>query len=132
MFEAALAQGAAPDVGQVAAAVGVSRSSLYRAFADMGGVQTYLRHRRLDRLYAALRSGEARPATLGDLVRRNGFSSVARFEREFRDRFGFPPAEVAPSSLNHASAAAWYAGGGPLDFAAHDIVIDWLRVGEPS
>ncbi len=132
MFEAALARSEAPDVGQVAAAVGVSRSSLYRAFADMGGVQTYLRNRRLDRLYAVLRSGEARPETLGEVVHRNGFSSVAQFERDFRSRFGFPPAEVAPSSLKQVEAVSDSSGAAPLDFAAHDIFIDWLRVGEPT
>lgn len=132
MFDAALTRGQTPDVGQVATAVGVSRSSLYRAFADMGGVQTYLRNRRLDRLYAALRSGEANRTTLAETVRRNGFGSIARFEREFRARFGFPPGEVAPSSRGQVAADTTGPDPAPLDFAAHDIVIDWLRVGEPS
>lgn len=131
MFDAALARGQSPDVGQVATAVGVSRSSLYRAFADMGGVQTCLRNRRLDRLYAALRSGEANRAALADTVRRNGFASLARFERDFRDRFGLLPAEVAPSSLKQVVADLDSPDAAPLDFAAHDIFIDWLRVGEP-
>lgn len=132
MFDAALARGQAPDVGQVATAVGVSRSSLYRAFADMGGVQTYLRNRRLDRLYAALRSGEATPATLADSVRRNGFASLATFERDFHARFSLLPGEVAPSSLKQVVADLDGPGRGALDFAAHDIFIDWLRVGEPT
>lgn len=130
MFETGLAQGAAPDVVGVAQAIGVSRSSLYRAFADMGGVQTYLRHRRLDRLHAALRSGEAGPSTLADIVQANGFASVAVFEREFRARFGFPPGDVAPA----APVRATYDATGPtrLDRPGHDIFVDWLRVGEPS
>ncbi len=131
MFDLALARGQTPDVGQVATAVGVSRSSLYRAFADMGGVQTYLRNRRLDRLYAALRSGEANPKTLGDIARRNGFSSVAVFERDFRARFGLASAEVTPSRLARTGSSADGTDAARLDFAAHDVFIDWLRVGEP-
>lgn len=132
MFDASIARGEALDVAQVAAAIGVSRSSLYRAFAEMGGVQTYMRHRRLDRLYAALRSGEANSRTLQDVVHRSGFSSVAQFKRDFRDRFGFSPAEIVPSSLDRIAATADGSGTSKLDFAAHDIFVDWLRVGEPS
>lgn len=126
IVDAGLAQGAVPDMGRLATAVGVSRSSLYRAFADMGGVQTYLRRRRLDRLYAALRFGETRTTPLSDLVQRNGYASVALFEREFRDRYGFSPGDVSPSGVDGDFAREAMTRA-PLDFAAHDIFIDWLR-----
>ncbi|WGM32894.1 hypothetical protein KKHFBJBL_03150 [Brevundimonas sp. NIBR11] len=132
MFDIAMVRGETPDVSQVATAVGVSRSSLYRAFHDMGGVRTYLRNRRLDRLYAALRSGEADPRALAEVVGRTGFSSIAQLEREFRDRFGFPPGEVAPSRRRPVQTALNEAGAARLDFAAHDVFIDWLRTGGPT
>jgi AraC-like DNA-binding protein len=121
------------NVNEVALSIGVSRSALYRAFGDMGGVQTYVLHRRLDRAYADLRvNGGGRLANVEEIGRRYGFGSRLRFDRAFRDRFGFPPTEVAPVGFVGRGAPLAANEDGYLDGAAHDIVVDWLRRGEAA
>jgi AraC-like DNA-binding protein len=121
------------NVNEVAASIGVSRSALYRAFGDMGGVQTYVLHRRLDRAYADLRvSGGGRLANIQDIAQRYGFGSRARFDRAFRDRFGFPPVEVAPVGFPGRGTPLGANEDGYLDGAAHDVVIDWMRRSEAA
>lgn len=118
-----------PSVEDVAKAIGVSRSSLYRAFEPMGGVLTYVRHRRLARVYAALRIGGPQPVSLDVLATQQGFASAAQLSTAFRERFGFAPQDVSPYTPTRPRVG----GGGPADdrdSAAHDVVIDWLRVGE--
>lgn len=117
------------SIDDVAREIGVSRSSLYRAFADMGGVMTYVRNRRLDRAYAMLRSGAGGHSTaIEAAARASGFLSRTRFKSAFRARFGFDAGEIAPSSLTRADAMG--RASGLVDSAAHDVFIDWLRVGE--
>ncbi|MHA6718192.1 helix-turn-helix domain-containing protein [Sphingomonas sp. RS6] len=66
-----------------------SRATLYRAFADVGGITAYLRCRRLEVIHARLNSGDRR--TIGELAQRYGFKSAAHFSRTFRAQFGFCP-----------------------------------------
>ena len=121
------------NVNEVALAIGVSRSALYRAFGDMGGVQTYVLHRRLDRAYADLRvSGGGSLANIDVIAQRYGFGSRERFDRAFRDRFGFRAVEVAPVGFVGRGAPLGANEEGYLDGAAHDVVIDWLRRGEAA
>ncbi|NBW08011.1 MAG: helix-turn-helix domain-containing protein [Caulobacteraceae bacterium] len=121
------------NVNEVALAIGVSRSALYRAFGDMGGVQTYVLNRRLDRAYADLRvSGGGRLASIEDIASRYGFGTRIRFDRAFRERFGFPPSEVAPVGFVGRGAPLAANEEGYLDGAAHDVVVDWLRRGEAA
>lgn len=115
--------------GRVATLIGVSRSSLFRAFEPMGGVLTYVRHRKLDRVYAAVRARGGATSVLQDLADQQGFDSVRQMKSTFRTRFGFSLTDVPPSSLarpgrsiaNHAAH---------VDVPANDIVLDWLRIGE--
>ena len=121
------------NVNEVALSIGVSRSALYRAFGDMGGVQTYVLHRRLDRAFADLRvSGGGRLVDIADIAARYGFGTRSRFDRAFRDRFGFPPTEVAPVGFVGRGAPLAANEEGYLDGAAHDVVVDWLRRGEAA
>lgn len=79
-------------VGWLCGQLGVPRSRLYRLFEAEGGVQAYVRNRRLDRVAAALRmpgSGER----LADLAERWGFSDAAHLSRAFRERFGMTPGD---------------------------------------
>lgn len=121
------------NVNEVALEIGVSRSALYRAFGDMGGVQTYVLHRRLDRAYADLRiSGGGALANIQAIAERYGFGSRAKFDRAFRERFSFRPLEVAPVGFAGRGAPLAANEEGYLDGAAHDVVIDWLRRSEAA
>lgn len=79
------------DVGRVAAALGLSRSSLYRVFkARHGGVARFILNRRLDLCRDALLAGGSE-GTIGDLAARWGFADYGVFSRAFRRRFGVAP-----------------------------------------
>lgn len=112
-----------PDlsVDRVARAAGVSRTTLYRAFADHGGVEKRIQGLRLDRARDVLRKRVGRSPTVADIACAHGFVSEAHFSRAFRARFGHPPTEtvlVAPT-------LAWDARGG--DVIAHAAILDWVR-----
>jgi AraC-like DNA-binding protein len=74
------------DVDDVARAVGCSRSSLYRAFAEAGaGVAETIRDLRLERLRALL---ENEPVTVAEAADQCGFSDPRTMQRQVRARFG--------------------------------------------
>lgn len=77
---------------EVARAIGVSRSALYRAFEASGGVARTIRARRLTRLRALL----ARPGETGriaELAHACGFSSESDCSRAFKAAYGLSPSE---------------------------------------
>lgn len=65
----------------------VSRASLYRLFADRGGIMRYVQERRLLAVQAAL-SDPLDSRRLSRLAADLGFKSEAHFSRSFRARFG--------------------------------------------
>lgn len=82
------------DPATIAAAVGVSRSVLYRAFDTYGGVAAYVMTRRLDRCFEALLTRRDRTPPINQIAYAHGFASDAHFSRAFRARFGMSPGEV--------------------------------------
>lgn len=105
--------GATPD--DVARAIGVSRSVLYRAFEPTGGVTREIRSRRLARLRAVL----ARPdegGRISDLSRACGFSSLSNCSHAFKAAYGLSPsdyrrliwAEGWPSAASPQGLAEWW------------------------
>ena len=78
------------SVADVAAHLGVSRPTLYKLFAEHGGVERYLQARRLELVAAALEDGDdATP--IGALADRWGFCEIAHLSRSFRRRYGLSP-----------------------------------------
>jgi AraC-like DNA-binding protein len=76
----------------IAAALRISRTTLYRLFADEGGIHTYIAARRLDRCFDAIVNDRARKISITAFA--HGFNSEAHFSRAFRARFGARPSEV--------------------------------------
>ena len=72
--------------------LGVSRSTLYRLLQDEGGVQAYVRARRLVRVADALRTGGDRE-TIAVLAERWGFCDAAYLGRAFREVYGITPGD---------------------------------------
>jgi AraC-like DNA-binding protein len=68
----------------------ISRTSLYRLFERDGGVQAYIRDRRLDAVRVALCDADSRD-TIAMLADRYKFSDSAHLTRSFRLRFGTTP-----------------------------------------
>jgi AraC-like DNA-binding protein len=68
----------------------LGRSTLYRMFADRGGVAEHIRNLRLDRA-AALLAAPGAPARVGAVARAVGYADQAAFSRAFRRRHGCAP-----------------------------------------
>ena len=77
------------SVGRIAAAVGISRSALYRLLGAHGGVARLIWVRRLSALRAALDSGSRH--TLARLAEEFGFAGEAHMSRMFSATFGQSP-----------------------------------------
>jgi AraC-like DNA-binding protein len=83
---------AALSVASLCRRLGVSRSTLHRAFQSDGGIEAYIRNRRLDAVHAALGdTSERRP--IGELADAFGFSDGAHLSRLFRARYAMTPTE---------------------------------------
>ena len=81
---------------------GISRATLYRIFAPIGGVSQYIHRRRLARAYRMLLGRDTPHRRIGDISGRCGFSSNSVFSRAIRQAFGMAPAELR---RNFAAAA---------------------------
>lgn len=80
------------NTARLSRTLGVSRSTLYRLLQDEGGVQAYIRTRRLDRIAETLRSGGDRE-TIAALAERWGFCDAAYLGRAFREVYGLTPGD---------------------------------------
>jgi len=87
---------ALPDLGPPALlrTFPLSRSSLYRLFQSLGGVDNYIRERRLHRCYLDLKSPEQLHRKVIDIATFWGFSNQSSFSRLFKQRYGVKPSEV--------------------------------------
>lgn len=93
------------DVATICDRIGVSRSRLYRAFGDRGGVLRQLQQCRLRRMRALLENpAEAR--AIGELAALCGFPSKAHFARSFRRDYGTTPGAYRAKCLQAAFAPA--------------------------
>jgi len=84
----------------------ISRSTLYRLFAGLGGVADYIRDRRLARMHLIL-SGSHQRINMGRLAEEHGFKSASHFSRVFRQQFGYSPSEAfgqGPSAIETRGA----------------------------
>lgn len=97
--------------------IGVSRSQLYRQFEKHGGVEAYIRQRRLRRSLLALSDPRHADRRIGDIAYDMGFKDEAHFSRLFRDAFGRSPRE---------SRNAGIAGNPSLPDATGHSLADWL------
>lgn len=85
----------------ICAHFGLSRATLYRLFEPLGGVNAYMRTRRLNRAYRALRGALNSQTRVSSIASDLGFQSLTSFSRDFRARFG-----VSPLDVRRAAAAA--------------------------
>lgn len=108
-------------VQDIVEATGVSRTTLFRAFAP-GGLRRHMLNLRLDQARAALNGRDPRRQTVAEVAYRHGFASAAHFGRLYRDRFGHAPGEM--TGLKVETQSANDAGGSTI---RHDLVFSWLR-----
>lgn len=79
-------------VADLCRALGVSRSRLFAAFREDGGIRTYIMNQRLERARTALGSLEA-AEPISNIAHRLGFGDATRLSRSFRRRYGVAPSE---------------------------------------
>jgi AraC-like DNA-binding protein len=86
----------ARDLGgaKLAATFGLSRASLYRLFAPVGGVASFIRGRRLARALHELTTPGLQNRRIGPIAYQAGFHSIAAFNRAFRAAYGETPRNV--------------------------------------
>lgn len=85
-----------PDLGieTLLKEFGASRATIYRDFAEDGGLQHYIHMRRLQRAFLLLSEAAPGRGVVQDVASRCGFASLAHFSRSFRARFGFAPSDA--------------------------------------
>ena len=73
--------------------LGVTRSTLYRAFSPIGGVITYIQCRRLEAARDSI-AGSGTNASIAEVADTYQFSSPAHFSTIFRRQFGVTPRDA--------------------------------------
>lgn len=71
----------------------MSRTRLYELFESFGGVQKYIRERRLVAAHAML-ADASETRKIADVAALFGFDSAANFSRAFTQQFGYTPSSV--------------------------------------
>ena len=85
-----------PDLGvdQLCRRFVMSRRTLYRMFADDGGVARYVTERRLARAFDALRAASPSRGLIKAVALTLGFADQQQFRRLFRQRFAMAPSDA--------------------------------------
>ena len=108
---------------RLAREIGVSRSQLYRQFEASGGVETYIRSRRLRRCLQALADPRRADLRIGKIAYDMGFADEAHFSRLFRQTFGQSPRDIRAATRQgdgQVVGSLSFPPGGEPSFA------DWL------
>ena len=97
-----------PDlsVASLSQVFGAARATIYRDFAEDGGVERYIIGRRLERAYLFLADASQNRGAVQVASNEWGFKSVSHFTRLFRKRYGCRPGDVVGLRANHDEPAA--------------------------
>lgn len=104
-----------------------SRSTVYRAFKEDGGVTRYVTGQRLGRAFKDLAEAEARRGAVRTVAERWGFHDPAGFNRAFKSRYGVGPGEVIGSRRLADQSGMATARPGRHAIAASPSIVRWLR-----
>lgn len=92
------------DTGELLSRFRISRATLYRLFANGGGVRSHVRERRLIRAYRQLTADTKGELGIGGLAWSLGFISDSHFSRAFRQHFGLSPRDARAQGVTIVSA----------------------------
>lgn len=91
------------DAAVLCRTFGSSRSRLYDLFKDHGGVERYIRERRLARCFRDLVAAEPTSTRVGKVAAHWGFHDQSHFNRLFKQQFAMRPSDVLASRPHGAS-----------------------------
>jgi len=113
-----------PELGpdMVARAMGMSRASLYRAFAPLGSIGDFIRRQRLERVLSDLGAPAQRGKSIAEIAYGWGFADWSTFSRAFKAAFGITPSE--------ARAGAGLVLHQPQGGAGDVLLPHWIRTME--
>lgn len=111
------------DVDRITEALGCSRAALFRLFSGQGGVERYIRRRRLGGAARDL-SDPTRVLRIGEIAKRWGFANDAAFSRAFRHAFGMSPRAARRHNLNSLLGNLGTSRG---DSDVEERFMAWLR-----
>ena len=80
--------------GSIASDIKVSRSRLYRLFADEGGIGGLVLRLRLEASFRALIDHPRVTGLIAEVAARHGFKNSSHFSRAFARHFGHTPSEI--------------------------------------
>ena len=84
-------------VGHLCQAFNVSRATLFRIFAEVGGIESYIRERRIDHAFRELMLAQPTRGLVGKAAETWCFNSDSHFHRQFMAQYGARPGEVVGS-----------------------------------
>jgi AraC-like DNA-binding protein len=102
--------------------LGISRATLYRMFAPMGGIMRYVQERRLNAVRDAL-SDPLDRRSIAQIAAAHGFSSPAVLSRGFRETYA-----MAPRDWRRERTAFELARQKPSPAKIHEL---WRELGQP-
>lgn len=108
-------------VGDLTGALGVSRATLFRAFADGRGIDSYIRRQRLHRARSVLLGRAGRRPSVAEIAHAHGFASESHFSRLFKAVYGEAPGSVRADRPSPDRQQA--------DGIRYDLVFDWMKAG---
>ncbi len=82
------------DVDALCCKFAISRATLYRDMASLGGVEKFAAECRLDAAYKQLASEPSRRGMIRAIAERWGYFDPSHFNRCFRQKFGISPSDV--------------------------------------
>jgi AraC-like DNA-binding protein len=103
----------------LAQAFGLSRASLYRLFEPVGGVASYIRVRRLERVRETIKEPGLMNRRIAPAAYSSGFKSIAAFNRAYRQAFGETPRQSRRGGRNPQLTLDLNGSLGPL---AHCLI----------
>lgn len=113
------------DVGSLVGALRVSRATLFRAFAEEGGINTHIRQRRLQSARLALLARVGRRPTVAEVAHAHGFVSESHFSRLFRAAYGEAPGALGALAPGRSGAIH----GQQIGDIRYDLVLGWIKGG---
>ena len=94
------------DVTALERGFGASRATIFRDFAEYGGVAHYIKTRRLERAFSDLADNAPVRGAVTKAAQRWGFPNISEFSRAFRTHFGHAPSSAVGLRAESALSAS--------------------------